>query len=242
MFWDDRAIDQMVHDHYPQYYPMFRDLPLQIMRVDFSRLCMLHLHGGIYADLDMFCYRNFFDELDACAVHVVEDPTGLYILENSLMIAPPGHDFIQDCMDLCLERYRYLCTNHPWWQSTVKASLRYDDLEVRPRHHFVFWLTGSDVLALMYRRNPGRIKTLTGRLFNNVASIYDPELRTRHLHTGLWSPNQRPGPIRGVGTDFESWDPFVDYSLGDRPADTGLHWDKNNADPLCVIGRESRYE
>ena len=97
-FWTDDDLRNLVKEKYSQFLDLYDSFPYHIMRVDFARFCILHSYGGIYADLDIYCYKNFYSLLRK----------DLYILEswaewgeevqNSLMISSPNQKFWEKCM------------------------------------------------------------------------------------------------------------------------------------------------
>jgi len=87
-FWNDAQIDELVRTEYPDYWEMYQNFPIHIMKIDFVRLCFMHKFGGIYADLDVFCYQNFYSELKE-SVYLLENPMGNDPIENSLMCSEP---------------------------------------------------------------------------------------------------------------------------------------------------------
>ena len=54
--WTDAELLELVKEHCPRYTGFFRDAP-GIVKADFGRYCVLHAHGGMYADLDYECYK-----------------------------------------------------------------------------------------------------------------------------------------------------------------------------------------
>lgn len=105
VFWDDDDLRNLVKTNYPYVLKFYDDLPYQINRVDFARFCILHSYGGIYVDLDFYCYKNFYNDL-------VED---LYIVEswgewgekiqNSLMISNKNNNFWIKCIESCIKKF-----------------------------------------------------------------------------------------------------------------------------------------
>lgn len=97
-FWTDEDLRNLVQEEYTDLLNFYDDLPHHIMRVDFARFCILYSYGGIYVDLDIYCYENFYDLLKK----------DLYILEswgewkeeiqNSLMISSKNHSFWKKCI------------------------------------------------------------------------------------------------------------------------------------------------
>ena len=68
------------------------------MRVDFARFCILHSYGGIYADLDIYCYKNFYGLLKR-DLYIVESWSQWgEKVQNSLMISSPNQEFWENCM------------------------------------------------------------------------------------------------------------------------------------------------
>lgn len=104
-FWNDEDNRNLVKNDYPEFLEMYDNLPHKIMRVDFVRFCILHKYGGIYSDMDIFCYKNFYNNL-------VED---IYIIEswqewgevvqNSLMVSTVNENFWIECMKKSKEFY-----------------------------------------------------------------------------------------------------------------------------------------
>ncbi len=98
MYWTDDGLRNLVKEKYSEFLDLYDSFPYHIMRVDFARFCILHSYGGIYADLDIYCYKNFYDLLKR----------DLYILEswscwgekvqNSLMVSSPNQEFWEKCM------------------------------------------------------------------------------------------------------------------------------------------------
>lgn len=179
--WNDQAgINEFVQQHYPQYYDMFMEFPAHIMRVDFVRFCLLHHFGGIYADMDMFCYRNFYDELSH-PLHIIEAPYGEEFLESSLMISEAGHPFWLDCMELSKEVF----------YSTIKRyEIKIPFNDDRATQYLLQSGCGPNLICRVWRKwikfRPNELQALPGILYNNHGMSYHPEYRTRHLMTGMW--------------------------------------------------------
>ena len=165
---DDKNIDSIVSKNYPQYFNFYKNLPYHIMKIDFARLCILHSYGGIYADMDMFCYKNFYDELDS-NVNIIESISSDERVQNSLMASVPNHRFLQMCIDLCK------ITDQDIIYSPCKEVLI---KKVLGPYHL------SNVLNLYELKE--EIKILPSEHFNGKYYFFDSKCRTRHMLTGLW--------------------------------------------------------
>ena len=178
MWNDEEGIDDFVRETYPQYWQLYSDFPAHIMRIDFVRFCLLHHFGGVYADMDMFCYKNFYDELDT-PLHIVEAPYGEEFLESSLMISEPNHEFWIDCMELSKQHF---------YNEVQKRNIKIPFNNDRATQYIIQSVTGPNLICRVWRKwvKTGKIKTLPGVLDNNHGMSYHPEYRTRHMMTGMW--------------------------------------------------------
>jgi mannosyltransferase OCH1-like enzyme len=177
--WNDAEdIDTFVKKYYPQYWQLYSDFPAHIMRIDFVRFCLLHHFGGIYLDMDMFCYKNFYDELDT-PLHIVEAPYGEEFLESSLMISEPTHEFWVDCMELSKTHF---------YNEVQKRNIKIPFNNDRATQYIITTVTGPNLICRVWRKwvKTGKIKTLPGVLYNNHGMSYHTEYRTRHMMTGMW--------------------------------------------------------
>ncbi|KAJ3300157.1 hypothetical protein HK104_003767 [Borealophlyctis nickersoniae] len=59
ILWTDASNRELVKTHYPWFLSYYDRLPSNIARADTSRYFYMHKFGGIYADLDAECVRNF---------------------------------------------------------------------------------------------------------------------------------------------------------------------------------------
>jgi mannosyltransferase OCH1-like enzyme len=92
--WSDDDLRDLVATHYSWFLPTYDSYDQTIKRVDMARYFILHKYGGIYADMDMECLRNFYADLPQNDPSVVGSPyTRHEQTQNSLMSSPPGNPF-----------------------------------------------------------------------------------------------------------------------------------------------------
>lgn len=114
-FWSDADNLRCFEDNFPQYVAAYKNFEL-IEKSDAARLCMLWVHGGIYTDLDVEPFANFYPMVSGFAeVSLLESPysecsvdgsakemrkqveSGDYGVaseyQNALMASPPRHEF-----------------------------------------------------------------------------------------------------------------------------------------------------
>lgn len=233
-FWTDEDIDNLVKDYYPQFWDMYSNFPAHIMKIDFVRFAIMHHHGGIYADMDYYCYQNFYDELTEPA-YVVENPYGNDPFENSLMCSEKGAEFFVKCMELSLERYQYTKKTNPEMIDNVSVISKDRKFGLILRPYIVFFITGTQLISSAYRKHNGLVSPLPGMYYNNNDISYDASYRTKHVHTGLWGQENMEiveelkesyQHLRNI--PIEQFDFYYDYSNGDYLKQPHLDIDKND--------------
>jgi mannosyltransferase OCH1-like enzyme len=241
-FWSDDQIDELISSQYPQFKDMYEKFPVHIMKIDFVRFAILHSVGGIYADLDVFCYQNFYDELTESA-YIVENPYGNDPFENSLMCGISGSEFFMKCMELSLERWEYAHKKAPEMIKKVSEISTDRDMGLFVRPYLVFFITGTQLLSSAYRKYSDLTGTLPGVIFNNKDMSYDIAYRTKHVHTGVWGKenieiaSEIDGAYKNLrNIPVDQFDFYTDYTNGNYLKTNSLDIYKNDNEPLPVIG------
>lgn len=187
VLWTDVQLRELVAQYFPERLALYDSYPINIMRVDFARYCILQLFGGIYCDLDI-CPVTTFEPLlafyDAYGADVVISESavahrGSQNLTNAFMISRPKAPFWDLVWQILQKPYKY----GPWWKKPVGVS----------RHYKIIFETGPGVIneaVTEYRtRNPPR----------DVDSWTDVQVLPRQFvqHTPHWKkrPSQAPGNL-----------------------------------------------
>jgi len=180
--WNDRDnIDRLVYDHYKEYWNLYSNFPHHIMKIDFSRLCILHQHGGIYADMDYYCYTNFENYLTKDNIFI-ENTSELYTsseYENCLMASQSNSEFLYTVMKntkhgFILHR-RLFNTDTKNWRNNETS-------------YAVNNTTGSGMLSACIKSYGQHfsIGKFRADFFNQDPIVYNDQLIGRHLHSSLW--------------------------------------------------------
>lgn len=98
ILWSDENIFDLIKNHYSEYLNFYKTLPLKIIQIDFARFCILHFCGGIYADMDIYCYKNFYSMLNDDLYLVESWMDWGEKVQNSLMVSSQGNEFWKKCM------------------------------------------------------------------------------------------------------------------------------------------------
>jgi len=63
--WDQKKIEQLIEESYPDVYETYTKLPRMIQKIDFAKYIILHKYGGVYVDMDMKslkCLDDLFEK------------------------------------------------------------------------------------------------------------------------------------------------------------------------------------
>lgn len=235
-FWNDHDLDNLVKNDYSEYYDMYSELPSHIMKIDFARFCILHKFGGIYADLDIFCYKNFYNELKD-GPHLIENPLGNDTFENSLMCSRINERFFLECMRKSKKRYYFVKKHYP---ELLKITKKINDKTFNnfTRPYLVFYISGTNLVSTVAREFKDKLFVLPGCVYNNYANSYDPEFRTKHMHTGIWGNDNINTVIDFLQNykkmkkiDLDNFNFYFDYTNGNYLKDCEVDLFKNDVEP-----------
>ena len=197
--WNDEDdIDNLVKEFYPNQWEFYSTLPVHIMKIDFARLCILHQYGGIYADMDVFCYKNFYSNLTE-DFHITEAPygekwaNGELKVENCLMCSVKNNTFIENMINNCEENYTL----------NIKQKFKKDKLSERSHSYLITNTAGPSYVSK--KLNDLKIDLnfiLSGHLYNNHGLAYDDSFYTKHIMTGLWGKEIIDIIIKDSNQDF----------------------------------------
>jgi len=95
--WTDEDLDELIRTKYEWFYDTYSNYPKNINRFDAARYFILYEYGGIYADMDYQCLKNFEHLIPKCKASAAESPfdneTYHEKYQNALMASPPKHPF-----------------------------------------------------------------------------------------------------------------------------------------------------
>lgn len=176
ILWNDREdIDNLVRDNYSQYFEFYNNLPYHIMKIDIARLLILHNMGGIYTDMDVFCYQNFFNDITK-EITLMEASCDSEMVQNCLMSSIPNSNFIIECIEKIKDKFYNYNEKIP----PVYVDNRYEF------DNYIKEITGPHTLSEIYKNNPESIGLFNKENYNCNAKYYNKYLKTRHFLTGIW--------------------------------------------------------
>ena len=173
MFWDDDDIEEIIKIDFPMYYKLFLDFGNDvILKIDFVRYAILYKYGGIYADMDYFCCKNFYNILEnkICIVG-----SGAYneIIQNSLMASPPNNPMWLIVLENCKNYFYEFKSQYPYTQISGQI---------------VIDISGPRLLSRALDLSKIHILPIT--LFNPPHSMFkSSSIYSKHYGTGKWGPS-----------------------------------------------------
>lgn len=175
-FWNDNDVTKFVNDEYPQYKKIYDKLPLHIMKLDFARYLVIHKFGGLYVDMDMFCYKNFYQILNKNII-LLEALDKKEITQNSMFGGTVNNDFYIACVENSIYEYEI-----------YKEQLLDLDINDNKKIDFLVQKITScyNLSKVYYSYDKTNIQLLDKKRFNPFILYYDDILITKHIMTGLW--------------------------------------------------------
>jgi hypothetical protein len=221
VFWTDGELRELVKNDYPEFLKLYDDFPVDAFRIDFSRFCILHKYGGIYADLDFYCYKNFYKELKDDIYLLESREIWDEIVQNSLMASCPQHEF----WILAMEESKRVYYNLPEKYGNTKGveyfnNFLSDDVEIFCT--MVKKTTGPGLLGSVYQNIKTSLFPIEeyhpfdhGSFFRNGYEIsklryeelkykyeVNSKVKCRHFLSGIWGNEIRVcSRIHGVRPD-----------------------------------------
>jgi len=140
-FWTDEDSEELIRSKNEWFYECYKSYNENIKRVDASRYFILHEFGGIYADMDFECVKNFWDKLPQEKISFAESG-GISVsrVENALMASPRGHkfwDFLFAKLEDAKNKSVFEATGPIFLDRCIDQYLGTDDfLNILPRNQF----------------------------------------------------------------------------------------------------------
>lgn len=182
IMWTDEAIDNFIKKNYSNEYIIFSKCPkvAQIIQIDIARFFILYHYGGIYADMDYYCYDNFYSDLKK-DVALVQSLAKNEIVQNSLMACTKNNKFIRNCLRMSLKRLHCCDINELLTPFPVHSDIPVNQMLIKN-------IGGPILLSDVYHsfEEKDTIQLLSKEIFNPGIEKYNDKVRTKHFLTGRW--------------------------------------------------------
>jgi mannosyltransferase OCH1-like enzyme len=177
-FWnDENDIDNFVKNSFNDYYEMYKNLT-KISKINFSRYCIIEKYGGIYCDLDVYCYKNFSNFID----------------NKKTFLLNETYEFSNDFYYFDYHHITDFTKNKSFWNKVlqeIKQRSKYININNNNRMEET---TGTDVLQCIMNNSfnnflSDNIIFLPANIFNNLTGSYHKNFYTKHIRTSSWLSN-----------------------------------------------------
>lgn len=199
IFWNDSEdIDNFIGEKYPEWFDFYNQLPFHMMKMDFSRYAILNYYGGIYADLDVYCYENFYNDLNKkiCLIEpiIFHDNNEGELIMGCLMASEPNHLFWQDCMQMCKKNF---------------AVLEINDDDILNNFTEILKISGPRLLFDTYSNSNSKndIRLLPRTHYHPSPLDYFEGMKTKHLKTLTWGKEAihlYESVFKNIGLDYQT--------------------------------------
>jgi len=160
--WTDEDLDNLIKTDFPWFYEIYINYDQNIKRIDIARYFILYKYGGIYADMDYICMKNFYDLLPGNKVSISESPhPNNEIIQNALMASNKNNDF---------------------WLKVIDESKNRINLQI-------LTATGPQLISDIYRSNKDYVNILDKDLFNPLQKspqFNSNQVYAKHFGTCSW--------------------------------------------------------
>ena len=159
----------LIKTDYPWFLDTYNQYENKINRIDIVRYFILDKYGGIYADMDYICIKNFYNELPTNKVSISESPyKENEIIQNALMCSPKKHSF--------------------WMKVITEGKKRWDNNDNR---NSVLYIAGPQLVSKVYEDNKDDVNVLPFDKYNPKKNTdefnNDDNLFTKHFFTNTWT-------------------------------------------------------
>lgn len=167
--WTDEDNDNLIKTDYPWFLNTYNKYEKKINKIDIVRYFILDKYGGIYADMDYICIKNFYNEIPKDKVSISESPyKENEIVQNALMCSPKKHKF--------------------WMKVIIEGKKR---MENNDNINDVLYIAGPQLISKVYEDNKDDVNILPFDKYNPKKQSDefndDANLFTKHLFTNTWT-------------------------------------------------------
>jgi mannosyltransferase OCH1-like enzyme len=199
ILWDDSKIDEFIESEFPEYVNFYYSLPFHVMQLDFARYCIIYKYGGIYVDMDFYCFKNFYNDLTK-NIFFVESPSDKEIIQNSLFGSSKNNKHILNIIMNSKKTFYY------YEIITDRSNINFTD--------YVLSTCGPILISNYYRNlqenNKNTIQILEKSKFN--PGIYDDDndldCNCIHILTGSWGRDNIKNRMQHCGKSEISYEEY----------------------------------
>jgi mannosyltransferase OCH1-like enzyme len=180
ILWTEELINNFVKQNFSESYNTFISSPRHIFQIDIAKFMILKHYGGIYADMDCFCYENFHNELQKSCCIVESIPGTKDEKYGTFFIASESNNlFIDVLLEKSLQNLKQVL-NFQYEGATEEYA------------KMVKEVAGPSFLSEQYENfdNKENIQILNHQEYNPVVPFYSEKIKMKHMLSGLWGKEE----------------------------------------------------
>jgi len=196
-FYDDDDCEQFVRNHFPSLLQTYKNFPVPVQRADFFRYLVVYECGGIYADLDVECYRSI-DSL-------IQSESAIFSIETKIT-QKRQNELGYNCPHQITNAIFAAEPKNEFLHQVIKRALKYSTLQVENPTD-VEDSTGPRMLTRLYyellKKKSPRIKILS-QIYLMSPTLYphifpfNKHMFCRHHFMGSWKWNTGAKSLKRV--------------------------------------------
>lgn len=197
-FYDDNQCREFMKTYFSSILDFYDALPLQVMRADLWRYCIIYIYGGIYADTDTILYKTPELFTTHPGKQLVVVPENNVHFCQWVFAAPPKSPILKSIIDLSVERMKKInlleCKGEHIIHYLTGPGVFTDGIISYLQDKHVIIPTDSDFVTSYHPTTYARLKE--GNIYqyeqNKISQMYVfPQSfhidSVKHLHSGNWS-------------------------------------------------------
>jgi inositol phosphorylceramide mannosyltransferase catalytic subunit len=172
LFFDDRQVEDFIHQEYPEYCAVFDSFQWPIQRYDFFRYLAVYRYGGFYFDLDVLLASGVSGLLDRGCIFPFEGLTLSSFLRNRYKMdweignyafgSAPGHPFLGAIIENCVRAQK-----DPRWVRPMMLGFP----PLFRAEFVVLNTTGPGLISRTLAENPDLAQTVTVLFPDDVCDL-----------------------------------------------------------------------
>lgn len=201
ILWDDAKIDEFVEKEFPDYVNFYYSLPFHIMQLDFARYCIIYKYGGIYVDMDFYCFKNFYGSINK-QIFFVQSPFQGETIQNSLFGSVKNNKHILNIINECKKTFYYYEI--------------IDDIYSEEYNEYVLSLCGPILISKYYnnleQNSKNKIQILEDHKFNpntNSDKFQGLNFNCIHILTGIWGKDSIKSLMQETGKNNFTYEDYL---------------------------------
>lgn len=208
IFWDDESIDNFVKNNFPEEYDTFFNAQVSIIKIDLFNYMCLYVYGGITIHLDVYVYKNFYNELVKPVViqETAENCKQTEFIQNAIIASRPKEPFIKKLIDLTIERIKEN-------KNTNLVEKKIDGFDVKDPN-IILYISGPKLMTDVYFNYDKKeeIQVLPNNIYNPVIEDFSPQIYCKHLMSGFWGKETYENTKISQEKSNQEWNQFVKNS------------------------------